>query len=35
MRAPVIEIADILGQDVIQMALIKYEHVVQALRPDR
>src|SRR5262249_24445672 len=29
------EIADILGQDVLQMALIEYEHVVQALRPDR
>ena len=35
MRAPVIEIADILGQDLLQMALIEYEHVVQALRPDR
>ena len=35
MRAPVVEIADILGQDILQMALIEYEHVVQALRPDR
>jgi hypothetical protein len=29
MRAPVVEIADILGQDLLQMALIEYEHVVQ------
>src|SRR6516162_1686303 len=35
MRAPVVEIADILGQDLLQMALIEYEHVVQALGPDR
>ena len=35
MRAPVVEIADILGQDLLQMALIEYEHVVQALSPDR
>ena len=35
MRTPVVEIADILGQDILQMALIEYEHVVQALRPDR
>jgi hypothetical protein len=35
MRAPVIEIADILGQGLLQMALIEYEHVVQALGPDR
>jgi hypothetical protein len=35
MRAPVVEIDDILGQDLLKMALIEYEHVVQALRPDR
>ena len=35
MWAPVVEIADILGQDLLQMALIEYEHVVQALSPDR
>src|SRR6516225_4708616 len=33
MRAPVV--ADILGQDLLQMALIEYENVVQALGPDR
>ena len=32
---PVVEIADILGQDLFQMALIEYEHVVEALGPDR
>jgi hypothetical protein len=31
----VVEIADILGQDLLQMALIEYENVVQALGPDR
>jgi hypothetical protein len=35
MRLPVIEIADILGQNLRQMALIEDEYVVQALRPDR
>ena len=35
MWAPVVEIPDILGQQLLQMALIEYEHVVQALRPDR
>src|SRR5215831_16981324 len=35
MRAPVVEIADILHQDLLQMTLIEYENVVQALRPDR
>ena len=35
MRAPLVEIADILGQDLLQMALVEYEHVVQALGPDR
>ena len=35
MGAPVVEIADILGQDLLQMPLIEYEHVVQALGPDR
>src|SRR5262249_7285401 len=35
MRAPVVEIADIFGQDLLQMALIEDEHVVQALAPDR
>ena len=35
MRAPVVEIADILGQDLLQMALIEYENVVQPLGPDR
>src|SRR5215468_426034 len=34
MRAPVVEIADILGQDLLQMALIEDEHVVQALGSD-
>src|SRR5262249_22206176 len=34
MRAPVVEIADILGQDPLQMALIEDEHVVQALGSD-
>src|SRR5262249_57013729 len=35
MRAPVVEIADILGQDLLQMPLIEDENVVQALGPDR
>jgi hypothetical protein len=35
MRAPVVEIGDILGQDLLQMALIQYENVVQTLGPDR
>jgi hypothetical protein len=35
MRAPVVEVTDILGQDLLQMALIEDEHVIQALRPDR
>ena len=35
MRTPVVEIADILGQHLLQMALIEDEHVVQALAPDR
>ena len=35
MRAPVVEIPGILGQDLLQMALIEYEHVVEALGPDR
>ena len=35
MRAPVAEVAYILGQDLLQMPLIEYEHVVQALGPDR
>ena len=35
MRAPVVEIADILGQDLLQMALVEYQNVVQALGPDR
>ena len=34
MGAPVVEIADILGQDPLQMALIEDEHVVQALGSD-
>jgi hypothetical protein len=34
MRAPVVEIADIFGQDLLQMALIEYENVVQALGSD-
>src|SRR5215831_19163706 len=34
-RAPVVEIADILAQDLLQMAFIEYEHVVEALGPDR
>ena len=33
--APVVEIADILGQNLRQMALIEDEYVVQALGPDR
>ena len=35
MGAPVVEIADILGQDPLQMTLVKYEKTVQALGPDR
>ena len=35
MRAPVVKIADILSHDLLQMPLIEYEHVVQALGPDR
>ena len=35
MRAPVVEIADILAQDLLQMALIEDEHMVEALDPDR
>src|SRR5262245_1292056 len=35
MRAPVVEIADILRQNLPQMALIEYEYVIQALGPDR
>src|SRR5215831_19543715 len=35
MRAPVVEIADILRQDLLQMVFIEYEHVVEALGPDR
>ena len=34
MRAPVVEVADIFGQGPLQMALIEYENVVQALGPD-
>src|SRR5215831_14056921 len=34
MRAPVVEIADTLGQDPLQMALIEDENMVQALGPD-
>jgi hypothetical protein len=29
-----VEINDIFGQDLLEMALIEYEHVVQVLRPD-
>src|SRR5262245_46612115 len=35
MRAPVVEIADILRQDLLQMALIEYEQMVEALASDR
>src|SRR6516165_7535663 len=35
MRAPIVEIADMLGQDPLQMTLVKYEKTVQALGPDR
>src|SRR5262245_12934465 len=35
MRAPAVGIGDILGQDPLQIALIKYENMVQALGPDR
>jgi hypothetical protein len=35
MRAPVVEIAHILGQNLPQMALIEDEDVAQALGPDR
>src|SRR5215472_2698870 len=35
MRAPVVEITDILSQNLPQMALIEYETVVQALGPGR
>jgi hypothetical protein len=34
MRAPVVEITDIFGQDLLQMALIENENVVQALGSD-
>ena len=34
MRAPAVEIPDILGQDFLQVALIDDEHVVEALGPD-
>jgi hypothetical protein len=34
-RAPVVEIPDILGQDFLQMVLIEDEHVVEAFGPDR
>jgi len=34
MRAPAVEIADIFGQDRLQMALIENENVVQALGSD-
>src|SRR5215831_12476478 len=34
MRAPVVEIADIFGQGLLQMPLIEDEHVVQALGSD-
>ena len=34
MRAPVVEIADVLDQDLLQMALIEYEQMVEALDPD-
>jgi hypothetical protein len=34
-RAPAVEILDILGQDFPQMALIEDEHVVEAFGPDR
>jgi hypothetical protein len=35
MRAPPVEITDIFGQDLLQMALIDDEHVVEAFGPDR
>src|SRR5215510_791998 len=35
MRAPVVEIADILRQDLLKMALIEYEQMVEALASDR
>ena len=35
MRAPAVGIGDILGQDPLQIALVKYENMVQALGPDR
>src|SRR5215813_262092 len=34
MRAPVVEIADIFGQDLLQMELIENENVIQALGSD-
>src|SRR5215467_4226176 len=34
MRAPVVEIADIFGQDLLQMVLIENENVIQALGSD-
>jgi hypothetical protein len=33
--APVVEVADILGQGFLEIALIEDEHVVQGLCPDR
>jgi hypothetical protein len=35
MRAPVVEKADILGQDLLQMPLIEYEHMVHAVASQR
>src|SRR5262249_19095597 len=35
MRAPVVEIIEILRKDLLQLALIENEQVVQALGPDR
>jgi len=35
MQAPAIEMANMLGQDLLQMALIEDEYMVQALGPYR
>jgi hypothetical protein len=35
MRAPVVEVTDILGQDLLQMVLVENQQVIQALGPNR
>jgi Enoyl-(Acyl carrier protein) reductase len=35
MRAPVVEVTDILGQDLLEMVLVENQQVIQALGPNR